>query len=99
MVDFLQAIFFKVLGTNWKSYILHSSIINIIISVLTFYFFKSINLSNLISFFYSICFSVVGYTISGTPFVDLHATYFCLIAFYLTVIVIKNPKKILFGQS
>ena len=94
IVDFLQAIFFKALGTNWKSYILHSSIINIIISLLTYYFFKSINLSNLISFFYSICFSVVGYTISGTPFVDLHATYFCLIAFYFTVIAIKKPKKI-----
>ena len=36
-VDFLQALFFKILGVNWHSYILHSSLINILISKLTDY--------------------------------------------------------------
>ena len=50
-VDFLQAIFFKVLNVSWHSYIFHSSILNALFSVLTFYFLININLKKKICFF------------------------------------------------
>lgn len=93
VVDFFQAFFFYIFGVNWNSYVIHSSLINFTTSILTFYFFKTLNLSQPVSLFFSICFSVLAYTISGTPFVDLHATHFCLIATYLTIYSINNFKK------
>ena len=33
-IDFAQSLFFKILGTNWNSYIIHSSIFNFIICLL-----------------------------------------------------------------
>ncbi len=43
-VDYLQAFFFKIFGVNWHSYILHSSTLNVILSILTFHFLININL-------------------------------------------------------
>ena len=92
-VDILQSIFFKILGVNWYAYIVHSSLLNSIICVLTFYILIKLNLKKIVAFFYAISFSVLAYTISGTPFLDLHATFFSLIAIYLTFSAIKNPEK------
>lgn len=92
-VDFIQAGFFKILNPSWNAYILHSSILNVLISVLTFYFLIKINLSNISAFFYSICISILAYPVSGTPFVDLHASFFCLITTYFIFNAIKEPEK------
>ena len=37
-LDYMQA-FFNVFGVNWLSYIIHSSIFNVIITIVTFKFF------------------------------------------------------------
>ena len=87
VVDFVQSFFFKFFGVNWFAYILHSSLFNLAISLTIYYFFLSLKLSKLKSLIYSISFATLSYTISGTPFVDLHATYFLLIA---TLIIINN---------
>jgi len=94
-VDYLQALFFKIFGINWYSYILHSSIFNVILSILTFQFFISINLKKKFCFFYSLSFATLAYPISGTPFVDLHATFFCVIATYFSFLAIKKPEDYL----
>ena len=39
MIEFLQSIFFKIFGVNWTAYILHSSIINVIVSILCYFSF------------------------------------------------------------
>ena len=39
VLDIIQAIFFKLFGANWNSYIIHSSLINVVISLFTYYFF------------------------------------------------------------
>ena len=36
-ITFTQAIFFKVLGTSWFSYVLHASFFNFLISLATFF--------------------------------------------------------------
>lgn len=94
-VDYLQAFFFKIFGVNWYSYILHSSMLNVTLSILTFYLLVNINLKKKFAFFYSLSFSILAYPVSGTPFVDLHATFFCVIATYFTFLAIKKPKDYL----
>ena len=39
LVDFLGALFFEVFGINWNTYILHSSLINCLITISTYIFF------------------------------------------------------------
>jgi len=94
-VDFIQAFFFKIFGISWYSYILHSSLLNVLISILTFNILVELNLKKKFAFFYTISFSILAYPLSGTPFVDLHATFFCTIAIYFTFSAIKKPEKYL----
>ena len=87
VVDFIQSLFFKIFGINWFAYILHSSLFNLIISLFIYYFFLSLSLPKHKAFFFSISFATLSYTISGTPFVDLHATYFLLLS---TLLIFNN---------
>ena len=86
-VDFLQALFFKIFGVNWFAYTIHSSLINAVIASFTYYFFLSLGVNEIKSLIFTISFSTLAYTVSGTPFVDHHATFFSLMATY---IIIKN---------
>ena len=42
VVDVIQSIFFKLFGTNWFAYILHSSIFNCLVALFTYFFFNRI---------------------------------------------------------
>ena len=64
----------------------HSSLFNLIIS-LFIYYFLSLSLSKHKALIFSISFATLSYTISGTPFVDLHATYFLLLS---TLLIFNN---------
>jgi len=86
-VDLIQSFFFKIFGTNWFAYSLHASFFNCIITIFVYIFLTNIKISKLKAFIFSISFSLLSYTISGTPFVDLHATFFLLIA---TLLIINN---------
>ena len=92
-VDFLQALFFKIFGVNFHSYILHSSLFNVLISVLTFQVLVKLNLKRFFAFFFALSFAILAYPVSGTPFVDLHATFFSICAVYFTFLALKKPKK------
>jgi hypothetical protein len=89
-VDFLAALIFKIGGVNWLSHILHSSIFNAIISLLSFIFFLKINLEKKYALFYTLLFSILAYPPSGTPFVDHHAAFFMLSGAYLSILAIKE---------
>ena len=90
-VDFLQALFFKLFNINWYAYIIHSSIFNVIISFFTFHILIKKKLKKEYAFFYSISFALLAYPVSGTPFVDLHATFFSVLAIYFTFLAIEKP--------
>ena len=92
-VDFLQAFFFQIFGINWYAYIIHSSLLNLAISVLTFQILIKLKLKSIFAFFYTISFSLLAYPISGTPFLDLHATFFSVISFYLLILALENLEK------
>jgi len=92
LVDYLQALFFYLFGVNWQAYILHASIINGILSVLTFLVLKNFKLNTFYCFIYSLFFSILAYPTSGTPFVDHHSAFFSLIGIYILILAIINEK-------
>ena len=89
-LDYIQFLFFKVLGVSWKTYVFHAAVINILLSVITFFFFCKIGLKKIHSFIYAISISILGYPSAGTPFMDHHATIFSLFALMSLILAFKN---------
>ena len=89
-LDYFQALFFYLFGVNWQIYILHASIINAILSVITYVVLRNFKLNPIYSFIYSIFFSLLAYPSSGTPFVDHHSAFFSLIGIYFLILAIKT---------
>jgi hypothetical protein len=85
VVDVMQAGFFKILGVNWIAYIVHSSTFNSLISIFMYLFFISHKIDKSKALLFTICFTILAYTVSGTPFVDHHAVFFLLITSFLII--------------
>ena len=96
LLDYLNSFFFYIFGVNWKSFIYHSSIFNLIISVSTYLLLISLNLRKEWSLFYSLLFCILMYPTVGTPFVDHHSTIFLLLSFYIFIYCIKKENYIYF---
>lgn len=94
IIDYIQALFFKVFGNEWNSYLYHSSIFNTCITLFSFYIFRLLNLDTKISLLLSILLSILAYPVSGTPFLDLHSSYFSLFAIYFGIISIKKDNSL-----
>lgn len=92
-IDYIQAIFFYFFGVSWNSYILHTSLLNLFLSLFIFFFFLKLKVRLVLSFFFSICFSILAYPSSGTPFVDHHATFFSLIGICLIILNFERNSK------
>ena len=85
LLDYLNALFFSILGVSWKTFIIHSSLINLLFGLASYFLFIQLELSKKFSIFYSILMSVLFYPVVGTPFVDHHSTFFLIIAFYIFI--------------
>ncbi len=77
-VDYLQSLFFLLFGNNWNSYISHSSSINVLASLIFYFFLLEIKISRLNSLIYTLSFATLLYPVVGTPFAYLHAYVFSL---------------------
>ncbi len=101
LVDYIQSFFFYLFGFSWFSYILHSSIFNASICLFSFYlFYNYLNLNLIWSTFFALLLSCLAYPVSGSPFLDLHSTYFSLFAIYFIIIgIIKENYKFWFYSS
>lgn len=99
LIDYIQAFFFKFFGNEWKSYLYHSSIFNSCIVLFCFYVFQALNLNIKISLLLSISLSILAYPVSGTPFLDLHSSYFSLFSIFFGIIAIKKNKTFLWFWS
>ena len=93
LLDYIQFVFFKIFGINWVSYTAHSAFINLILSFFSFYFFKKLGLSKLLSFCAAIGISILAYPQTGTPFMDHHAFFFFFILICFLILVVKFDKK------
>ena len=89
-IDYIQSIFFYFFGTNWISYISHSSLFNCVITLLIFNFFKRLKINIVFALILTICFSILAYPISGVPFIDHHSTFFSIIAFLFFIMLFKK---------
>ena len=93
IIDYLQSFLFLLFGTNWQVYVAHASLFNGLLAVLVLFFFHKIGLSFFHAIITSVSFSVLAYTISGTPFVDQHSSFFSLAAIIFLILGIKFVKK------
>ncbi len=91
-VDYMQLLFFKIFGVNWKAYVIHGSTFNSIIALFSYKIFKEFNIESLHAFLLSICVATLAYPVSGTPFLDLHSAFISLFAMYFLLLYIKNNK-------
>ena len=93
LIDYVQSAFFWVLGINFQAYLLHASLMNSLLTLMTFFFVKNLKLGISYAFFYSISFSILAYTTSGTLYVDNHASLLCLAATYCFINGIIGKEK------
>ena len=94
-IDYLQALFFFLFGVSWKSYVLHASLLNGLLTAATYFIFRNFNLNKSYSLIYSFFFSVLAYTSSGTPFLDHHSAFFSLFGIYCLILGIDKEKKLI----
>ncbi len=60
------------------------------------FFLLSFGINNILSFFYSILFSIIFYPPVGTPFVDHHSMIFTYLSFFLIIYSLNKNKNYLF---
>ena len=89
-IDYFQSLIFYLLGFSWQTYLLNASILNGFVSLLIYFFFNNLGLNFKLSFFYAICFSILAYPSSGTPFVDHHSALLSIIAIIFIINAIKS---------
>ena len=93
LLDYLQSFFFYIFGINWSSYVIHASLINFILVIFSYFFFKKLGLNKLYSILYSVGVSILAYPSIGTPFPDHHAFIFSLIAVYFMILATIEKKN------
>ncbi len=99
-LDYLQFALFYLIGVNWISYVLHSAIINCLLTAISYYFFIKIGVKKIFAFLYSLSISILAYPSTGTPFMDHHAVFFAALSIiFLTLSFLKNNKKFWFFSS
>ena len=86
LIDYLQSIFFFIFGNNWISYLIHSSLLNVAIAIFSIYVFLTLKIKFEYLIIISISVSLLAYPVSGSPFLDLHSTFFSLFAFYFIIL-------------
>ena len=89
-ITFVQAIFFKLFGVSWFSYVLHASVFNFLIAISTYYVLKKFNLNINYCFLYAIFVAIISYPSAGTPYVDHHASILSIIAVLFFIMAIKR---------
>ncbi len=94
IIDYFQAIFFKIFGNNWYSYLIHASFFNVVITLFSFFIFRLLLINSAQSFLLSVAVAFLAYPVSGTPFLDLHSSFFSLIAIYFSIFAIVKNKDL-----
>ena len=93
-IAFIQAIFFKIFGISWFSYVLHASIFNFIITIATFYTLYKFKLNIHYCFLYALLVSILAYPSAGTPYVDHQSSFLSIISIFCFTLALKTNSKI-----
>lgn len=99
-LDYIQSLLFSIFKLSWFSYVLHSALINCLLSLVCFFLFTNIGLNYFFSSLYAISISILAYPSVGTPFMDHHGVIFSLISIsFLILAFLKDKKKFWFLSS
>ena len=79
-LDYIQSLLFLIFGISWTSYVFHASLLNMILTLFSFYLFLNIGLKNFYAFIYSLGIAILAYPSIGAPFIDHHSVIFCVMA-------------------
>ena len=88
--DYLQALFFKIFGVNWKSYVYHSSTLNLTVTLVFYFFLNKLGLKNFESFLFSISLATLCYPVVGTPFTYLHSYLLSIVSLLIFFLGIQD---------
>jgi len=94
LVDYIQALFFKLFGLKWSSYVLHASFFNFIIATFVFFSLNKHGLNIYYSFFYSLAVAVLCYPVAGTPFAYQHSFILSLVSVLIFTLAIKTKHNL-----
>ena len=94
LLDYFQSLFFLIFGVNWFGYVFHASLLNMALTLFSFYFFLNIGLNNFYAFIYALGISILAYPSIGTPFIDHHAVIFSIMALYSLSLGVLTKKNI-----
>ena len=64
----VQALFFKIFGVSWFSYVFHASMLNFILAISTFFLLHSFKLNINFCFFYSILVAALAHPSTVNPY-------------------------------
>ena len=95
LLDYLQALFFILIGKNWTAYVIHGCFFNILISLAAYFTFTNLKLSKIYSFFYALSLATLCYPVAGTPFAYQHSFILSLISIFIICLAIKKESNIL----
>jgi len=105
-IDIVQALFFKIFGVSWFSYVFHASVFNSIFTIFFFYVLRQFKLNINYCFLYSLFLSLLAYPSSGTPYVDHQSSYLSAMMVLCFILALKTNSKlwwfilpIIFGVS
>ena len=93
-IDVVQALFFKVFGVSWFSYVLHASIFNFIFTIFFFYTLRTFKLNINYCFLYSFFLSLLAYPSAGTPYVDHQSSYSSVMAILCFILALNTNSKL-----
>ena len=93
-LDYIQSFFFLIFGINWTSYVLHASILNMVLVLFSFYFFLNIGLKNYYAFIYALGVAILAYPSIGIPFIDHHSVIFSIMACFSISLAILKEKNL-----
>ena len=93
-ISLTQALFYKLFGVSWFSYVLHASFFNFILAISTFYTLYKFKLNINYCFLYSFLVSILSYPSAGTPYVDHHSSILSIISIYVFILALKTNTKI-----
>ena len=94
LIAFIQALFFKIFGVSWFSYVFHASVLNFILAISTFLLLYNFKLNINFCFFYSILVSILAHPSTGTPYVDQQASYYSTISIFCFILALKTNLRI-----
>lgn len=93
IIDYLQGLFFLIFGVNWFAYVLHSTILNVIVALFSFYLFNYFKTNFYIKNFFVILICLTAYPSSAVPSLDHHGMIISFISLFTFILAIKKDEN------